>query len=94
MIQASMIPVDFKTSGRSWAQQQADKELQATFYLAAMNQAGLVQLPAKFEYIVLVKNKTPKIQQFTTERSAADVFALFNLVGEVYRAMTKDVFFT
>lgn len=92
MIQASMIPVDFKTSGRSWAQQQADKELQATFYLAAMNQAGLVQLPAKFEYIVLVKNKTPKIQRFITERSAADVFALFNLVGEVYRAMTKDVF--
>ena len=92
MIQDSMIPVDFKTSGRSWAQQQADKEMQATYYLAALNQAGLVQLPAKFEYIVLVKNKTPKIQRFVTERSAADVFALFNLVGEVYRAMTKDVF--
>jgi len=92
LIQDSMIPVDFKTAGRSWSQEQADKELQATFYLAALNQAGLVQFPAKFEYIVLVKNKTPKVQRFVTERSAADIFKLFNLIGEVYRAMTKDVF--
>ena len=92
LIQSNMIPVDFKTSGRSWAQNQADKELQATFYLAALNQLGMVQFPAKFEYIVLVKNKTPKIQRFVTERKASDIFALFNLVGDVYRAMTKDVF--
>ena len=92
LIQDSMIPVDFKTAGRSWSQEQADKELQATFYLATLNQAGMVQLPAKFEYIVFVKNKTPKIQRFVTERTASDVFRLFNLVGEVYRAMSKDVF--
>ena len=92
MLQTNMIPIDFKTSKSSWNQERADKELQAAFYLAAMNQAGMVQLPARFEYVVFVKNKTPKVQRFVTERGAADIFRLFNLVGEVYRAMSQDVF--
>jgi len=92
MVQANGVAVDFKTSRTSWAQERADKEMQATFYIAALNQMGMCQIPEVFEYIVFVKNKTPKVQRFVTERKAGDIFRLFNLVGEVYRAMSKDVF--
>ena len=92
LIQANNVAVDFKTSRTSWTQERADKELQAAFYLAALNQMGMAQLPAQFEYIVFVKNKAPKIQRFTTERKASDIFRLFNLVGEVYRAINQQVF--
>jgi len=92
MVQANGVAVDFKTSRTSWTQERADKEMQATFYIAALNQMGMCQIPEVFEYIVFVKNKAPKVQRFVTERKAADIFRLFNLVGEVYRAINQQVF--
>lgn len=92
MIDNQMIPYDFKTSSRSWNQQRADSELQATFYIAALNQIGLVSLPCKFKYLVFVKNKTPKVQLIETERTVQDIWRMMELVREMWGAIQKDVF--
>ncbi len=84
--------IDFKTSKRKWSQVQADKSLQPTFYLAALNQIGTVQLPAKFTYIILTKTKVPQVQIIETERTAQDVFRLFDLIASVWDAIKKEVF--
>ncbi len=86
------IPIDFKTSKRKWSQTQADKSLQPTFYLAALNQSGMIQLPATFKYIILTKTKVPQVQVIETERTAQDVFMLFDLISSVWDAIKKEAF--
>ncbi len=86
------IPIDFKTSKRKWSQAQADKSLQPTFYLAALNQSGMIKLPATFKYIILTKTKMPQVQVIETKRTAQDVFRLFDLITSVWDAMQKEAF--
>lgn len=92
MIDLDGIPIDIKTSSQKWTQERADADLQATFYLAALEQAGMVQLPAKFRFIVFTKTKHPDVQIIETVRTHADVFALYGLVNEVWQAIQREVF--
>jgi hypothetical protein len=66
LIEADGVPCDFKTSSRSWNQDQADSEMQPAFYLAALNQAGytLNKTPSVglFRHYVFVKTKKPQVQ--------------------------------
>ena len=61
MIGNDGVPIDIKTSSRKWTQDQVDRDLQATFYLAALEQLGMVTLPAKFRFIVFTKTKKPDV---------------------------------
>lgn len=92
MIDLDGTPVDIKTASRKWTQEQVDTDLQATFYLAALEQAGLIQLPAKFRFIVFTKTKHPDVQILETTRTHADVFALYGFVNEVWQAIQREVF--
>lgn len=92
MIDLDGTPIDIKTASRKWSQEQANTDLQATFYLAALEQAGLIQLPAKFRFIVFTKTKHPDVQILETTRTHADVFALYGLVNEVWQAIQREVF--
>jgi hypothetical protein len=92
MIDLDSTPIDIKTSGKKWSQQQADTSLQPTFYLAALEQLQMVKLPAKFKYIVFTKAKNPTVQILETTRTHEDVFALYGLIGEVWQAIQKEVF--
>jgi len=92
MIQKDGIPIDIKTSGKKWSQEQADASLQPTFYLAALEQLQMIKLPATFRYIVFTKTKNPAVQILETTRTHEDVFALYGLVNEVWQAIQKEVF--
>ena len=89
-IDADGRPCDLKTSARSWTQSRADSELQPTFYLAALNQAG--ERVNHFRYVTLIKTKEPKLETFNTERNGRDYFWLFKLVQEVWQAIEAGAF--
>lgn len=89
------VPCDFKTSSRSWTQEQAEGETQPLFYLAAMNQAGMVPAGAQsltFRHLVFTKTKTPKLEVFETQRRVSDLFWLFGLIEQVWRGIEAEVF--
>lgn len=92
MIGNDGVPIDIKTSSKKWSQERADNDLQATFYLAALEQLQMVQLPAKFRYMVFTKTKHPDVQIIETERTHKDVFTLYGLVNEVWQAICREVF--
>jgi len=92
MIEADGVPCDFKTSGRSWNQDQADSEMQPTFYLAALNQAEGPCNTNLFRHYVFVKTKKPKVQIWESTRTTADLFWLFGLIREVWRSIEAGCF--
>ena len=100
MIESDGIPCDFKTSSKSWNQDQANSEMQPTFYLAALNQAGyLPQFVAPdyskvfaFRHYVFVKTKKPRVQIWESTRTVADLFWLFGLIRDVWSGIEAGVF--
>jgi len=88
----TMIPIDFKTAARKWAVNRADTELQATFYIAALEQAGLIELPHTFRYIIFTKTSKPTVQILDTVRTAADIFELHEMVNDVWSAIKLEAF--
>ena len=89
------IIVDFKTSKSSWSQARADGELQASFYASALYASGRVAYnePVNIKYIVMVKNKTPKIQVIDTVRTFQDTYTVYNTVSEIWKSIQKEVFY-
>jgi len=92
LIEADGIPADFKTSGRSWNQDQADGELQPVFYLAAQNQAGYTLNCGLFRHYVFVKTKKPQIQIWESYRTIGQMFWLFGLIKETWEAISAGAF--
>lgn len=93
MIAQDGIPVDFKTSSRSWDLKKAQAEMQPTFYLAALNQLGYKGNPQnQFRHYIFTKTKTPQVQIWETRRSLQDMFWLFQLIREVWQGIQKEVF--
>lgn len=70
--------VDWKTSGRRWPKDQADKSLQPTVYLYAEHQLHGQDIPVRFD--VVVKNKTPVMEQHTTARTVDQFHRMVELV--------------
>ncbi len=86
-------PADLKTAARSWSQDKADLEMQAGYYLAALQQAGYTQNPDYgFTYVVFVKTRTPQVQVLKTRRKPADLFWLFWMIRQVWSGIQADVF--
>jgi putative RecB family exonuclease len=86
------VPGDFKTSARSWSQEQAEKESQSLFYLAALNQAGRSVPGWRFRHYVMVKTKTPQWQTFEHTHQAGELFLLFSMIQSVWRGIEVGVF--
>ena len=92
LIEADGVPADFKTSGRSWSQDQADAELQPIFYLAALNQAGYTLNCGLFRHYVFVKTKKPQCQIWESYRTIGQMFWLFGLIRETWQAIEAGHF--
>jgi hypothetical protein len=97
LIESDGIPADFKTSGKSWSQKQADAEMQPCFYLAALNQSGWnPEINYKdaflFRHYVFVKTKTPKVQIWESTRTIQDLFWLFGLISDVWHGIECGAF--
>lgn len=84
-------PADFKTSARSWTQDQANNSLQTLFYLAALNQMGW-DINWRFRHYVFVKTKTPQVQILEHEHKPGELFFLFEMVRRVWEGISKEYF--
>lgn len=83
--------VEFKTSGRRFSEAEAATSLQVTCYLNAIREK--YDRPASLHYKVLVKTKTPQIQDIKVERTPEDISRLGDLVEVVERAIAAKVFY-
>jgi putative RecB family exonuclease len=82
---------DFKTAGRSFSESEAATSLQPTCYV---NNVGLIYgEPASFQFTVLVKTKTPRVQRLEANRNEADLGRLGDLIQTVERAVEADIFY-
>lgn len=84
-------PADFKTAARSWTDDKANGSMQSLFYLAALNQAG-EKINWKFQHIVFVKTKEPKVQFLEHSHKPSELFFLFELIARVWQGIEKEVY--
>ena len=82
--------VDWKTSGRRWPKDQADKSLQPTVYAYAERQLHNRDVPVRFD--VVVKNKTPVVEQHVTTRTVDQFHRMVELVKMVERMIAAEHF--
>jgi len=82
---------EFKTSGRSYGEFEVHRSLQATCYAHALHeQTGIWPT---VEYAVLVKTKSPKLQQLKTTRNERDGNRLGDLVKQIETGIENQVFY-
>lgn len=84
-------PADFKTSARSWTQDQANNSLQTLFYIATLNQAGF-EVNWRFKHFVFVKTKTPQVQVLEHSHKPGELFFLFETIKRVWEGISKEYF--
>lgn len=82
--------VDYKTSGRRWPKDQAEKSLQPTVYLYA--ETELHGLDSGFRFDVLVKNKTPVFESHTTRRTLDQFDRMVTLVRRIESMVQAEHF--
>jgi len=85
------VPVDLKTANRAWSQDQAERETQPLFYLAALNQAGY-KIDYRFRHVVFVKTQAPQVQTFESQHHPASLFWLYSAIQAVWRGIEHEVF--
>lgn len=92
LVQADGVIVEFKTSTGVMNQDEVDALLQLTAYGYAYER--LFRKPATgIKVVNFVKNKRPKIVEFTTNRSRKDYESFFDLAKEVLKGIRSEVFF-
>jgi CRISPR/Cas system-associated exonuclease Cas4 (RecB family) len=82
--------IDWKTSGRRWPKDKAEKDLQPTAILYAYEQTHGI-LP-EFRFDVVVKNKTPVFEQHITTRTQ-DHFQRFTRLITLMESMVRHEHF-
>ncbi len=82
--------VDWKTSAKRWSRGQADKSLQPTVYLYGYRQLYAQILPMRFD--VVVKNKTPVVEQHLTTRSEDQFHRMVELIKRVDEMVAAEHF--
>jgi Holliday junction resolvase-like predicted endonuclease len=82
--------VDWKTAARRWPKGKAALDLQPTVFLYGYRQLH-GEIPG-FRFDVLVKNKTPILEQHMTERTLDQFHRMVELVKLVERAIQSEVF--
>ena len=81
--------VDFKTVARRMSAAQIETDMQATGYLYALKQ---LKGPGTFRFDVLVKNKTPKFEQYRTTRAPDDFDRFIQVVRMVEMGVAAGIF--
>ena len=86
-----LLVTEFKTSGRRYHELEADTTLQASCYANAVRER--YDRTPKVRYTVLVKTKTPAVQNLVTTRTDADLGRLGDVVQAVELAITAEAFY-
>jgi RecB family exonuclease len=82
--------VDWKTSGRRWPKEQADKSLQPAAYVYAAKVLTGKIMPMRFD--VVVKNKAAVVEQHTTHRCDDDSDRMVELVKQIESMVAAEHF--
>jgi putative RecB family exonuclease len=82
--------VDWKTSGRRWPKCQADKSLQPTVYLYGYSKLYAQEVPMRFD--VVVKNKTPVVEQHVTTRTVDQFYRMVEMVKLAEKMIAAEHF--
>ncbi len=88
----TIIITDTKTSGRSYAKDEVDKNAQLTLYQIAVKANGFRDREILLKFDALIKTKTPKFEQFYTSRSEINEKRLIKKIQEVWRGINLGVF--
>lgn len=93
IIEADGVPCDLKTANKPWRKDRADSALQATIYLAALEELGYDLNPERrFRYRVFTKQAKPQAQTLETSRDDADLAGMRRQVVEVWRGIEAGSF--
>ena len=88
----AIIIVDLKTSGRSYAANDVDKNFQMTVYQMAAKACGYGEREILLRFDCLIKTKTPKFEQYYTTRSELDEKRAVKKITEVWRGINNGIF--
>jgi putative RecB family exonuclease len=88
----TLVITDIKTSGRSYSNDEVDKNLQLTIYQLAAKANGYREREILLKFDCLIKTKTPKFEQFWTSRSEIEEKRAIKKIQEVWRGIHKEIF--
>ena len=88
----TLIITDIKTSGRSYSNDEVDKNLQLTLYQLAAKGNGYRDREILLKFDCLIKTKNPKFEQFYTSRSETDERRLIKKIQEVWKGIHQEIF--
>ncbi|MCI0563078.1 MAG: PD-(D/E)XK nuclease family protein [Nitrososphaera sp.] len=89
-IEEGDVVADLKTWSRTVSQEDLDSNIQLSAYAYAYRM--LYGKDPSLRLDVLLKTKTPRLEQFSTTRTEADHLTFFALCREVYNGIQKEVF--
>ena len=88
----TIVITDFKTSGRSYSNDETDKSLQLTLYQIAVKANGFRDREILLKFDCLIKTKTPKFDQFWTSRTEIEEKRAIKKIQEVWRGIHQEIF--
>lgn len=92
LVDVDEVIVDHKTAKRSMSQDGAASDLQLTCYaLAYRSLFGRPEKELRFD--VMVRNKTPKMQQISSTRSQEDIDRFLKMLAYVSKAIESGIFY-
>ena len=86
------IPLDFKTAGKKWSIDKAQKELQPAYYIPGLAQMGRPVPGNTFRHLVITKGKSPSVTMWETQRSQQEIDWALKLAAIAYQGIEKSVF--
>ncbi len=86
------VPMDFKTAGRKWNNDKAQKEMQPSFYLAGLALMGYVVPGNKFRHLVVTKTRNPDVTIWETTRSKQEMEWHMKLAATAYKGIAAGIF--
>ncbi len=84
--------VDWKTSGRRWPKDKADRDMQPTAYLYAAQIDPSPNSVTAFRFDIVVKNKTPVMERHATTRTGDQMHRFVELVKLADRIVEHELF--
>lgn len=88
----TLVITDIKTSGRSYSNDEVDKNLQLTLYQLAAKANGYRDREIILKFDTLVKTKNPRFEQFYTSRSEIEERRLIKKIQEVWKGIHQEIF--
>lgn len=88
----SVIVVDHKTSSRAYSKLEIRHHPQLTLYHMAARNSGFEDHEILLRIDCLVKTKTPRFEQFHSNRTANDVRRMEGRIRQVWDAMNREAY--